>query len=291
MVMTLNIERASGIGFCFGVKRAVDMLEKAAAEYGTVETLGAAVHNQPVMQRLAGLGVTVAPSIDDIKGKRVAIGAHGVSPEVEQELRRRGMEIIDTTCPFVHRAQVAAKNLSEAGFFTVIYGDANHSEIKSVLGWAGGNGIATLDEKQVAEIRNIPRWLGVLSQTTKIAANFNEFVKKLVDVALSKDSEIRIIDTICHDIRQRQQAALALANDVDLMLVIGGHSSANSGQLVKLCSSLAETYLVETADEIQPEWLCGHIRVGVTSGASTDDQTISEVIKKLKKIKCESIKK
>ncbi|MBI4180622.1 MAG: 4-hydroxy-3-methylbut-2-enyl diphosphate reductase [Chloroflexi bacterium] len=279
--MALSVERAAGIGFCFGVKRAIDILEKVALQYGQVETLGAVVHNQQVLQRLADIGIRVANSVNDIKGNTVAIGAHGVSPRLEDEIRARYTDVINTTCPFVHRAQVAARRLARSGFSVVIYGDADHPEVRGILGWADGKGIATLDANFITTLEPLPRRLGVLSQTTQIPARFIEFVKKLVDSTLTKDSELRIIDTICHDIRERQRAALDLAKRVDLMLVIGSHSSANTKHLAELCATATKTYLVETAGEIQPLWLEGHHRVGVTSGASTADWTINEVLAKL----------
>jgi 4-hydroxy-3-methylbut-2-enyl diphosphate reductase len=122
----------------------------------------------------------------------------------------------------------------------------------------------------------------VLSQTTQIPARFTEFVKGLVGSALAKDTELRVVDTICHDIRQRQRAALELAGRVDMMLVVGGHTSANSHRLLDLCSEVTEAYLVETAEEIQPVWLEGKGYIGITAGASTDEQTIDEVLKALK---------
>ena len=279
--MAVRIEKAAGIGFCFGVRRAIDILEKVAGEQGRVETLGPVVHNQQVLQRLAGIGIRVAKGIDNIQGDTVAIGAHGVSPQLEKEIRARRIKIIDTTCRFVHRAQVVANELARSGFFVVIYGDVNHPEVKGILAWADGKGLATLDEKSIATLNPLPRRLGVLAQTTQIPAHFTEFVKKLIDSTLTKDSELRIIDTICHDIRRRQAAALKLANRVDLMLVIGDHTSANTNHLAELCSTATKTYLIETAEEIQPSWLEGHAHIGVTGGASTAEQTINEVLTKL----------
>jgi len=279
--MTLRVEKAANIGFCFGVKRAIDTLEKVAHEHGRVETLGAVVHNQQVLQRLAGMGIRVANGVDDIQGGMVAIGAHGVGPQLEDEIRARHIEIINTTCPFVHRAQVAARRLAKAGFWVIIYGNANHPEVRGILGWANNNGVATLDENLTATLKPLPRRIGVLSQTTQIPARFTEFVKNIIDSALVKDADLRIIDTICHDIRQRQQAALELAHSVDLMLVIGSHTSANTNHLAELCATASKTYLVETAEGIQPSWLQGHHRVGVTGGASTAEWTINEVLAKL----------
>jgi 4-hydroxy-3-methylbut-2-enyl diphosphate reductase len=117
-----------------------------------------------------------------------------------------------------------------------------------------------------------------------VPAYFAEFTKKIIDLALAKDSEIRIIDTICHDIRERQAAALELAHRADLMLVVGGRSSANTNRLAELCAQVTETYLIETAEEIQPEWIQGKDLIGVTAGASTAEETVEEVMKRLEEM-------
>jgi 4-hydroxy-3-methylbut-2-enyl diphosphate reductase len=172
--------------------------------------------------------------------------------------------------------------LAQAGFLVVIYGDADHTEVKGVLGWAEGKGVATLDEKTVLEIEPLPRRIGVLSQTTQIPADFVAFVKRLIDGAFTRDSELRVIDTICHDLRKRQLQALELAGRVDLMLVIGGRGSANTNRLAELCAAVNKTHLVETAADISPQWFEGKRNIGVTSGASTAEATIDEVLARLK---------
>lgn len=280
--MKPRIEKAAGTGFCFGVKRAINIVEGIARKHGPVETLGAIVHNQQVLQRLADIGVRVAEDIDDIKDDKVVIGAHGVPPQMEGELRSRFKEVIDTTCPFVHRAHVAARRLARAGFFVIIYGDADHREVKGILGWAEGKGIATLDNNLPATLKQLPKRIGVLSQTTEVPARFIQFAKGLIDIALVKDAELRIIDTICHDIRERQEAALEVAKRVGLMLVAGSHTSANTNHLAELCSTVITTYLIETAEEIQPSWFQEHPHIGITGGASTSEETINEVMAKLK---------
>ena len=279
-----KIEKAAGTGFCFGVRRAITALEQTAGEQGSIETLGAVVHNRQVLQRLAGLGVHVAAGLDDVKGNTIAIGAHGVGPEVATEIRKRDLKIIDTTCRFVHRAQSVAQWLSKSGFFVVVYGDVNHPEVKGILAWADGNGIATLDAQKIAELKPLPGHIGVLAQTTQIPANFNEFIKNLIDITLHRDSELYIVDTICHDIRRRQESAQKLANKVDLMFVVGDHTSANTNRLAELCSRLTKTYLIETAKEIKPAWLKGHRHIGITGGASTAEETINEVHSRLEKL-------
>ena len=277
----MKIKKADKTGFCFGVRRAIDILEKLARERGEVETLGAVVHNQQVLQKLAEIGVKVARDVDDIKGDVVVTSSHGISPQLEEKIRAREIAIISTTCPFVKRAQAAARRLAESGFFVIIYGDADHPEVKGILGWTEGKGIAIPDEKSIATLDQMPRRLGILSQTTQIPTQFAAFVKKVIDVALTRDSEIRIIDTICHDIRERQAAALELAGKADVMLVVGGRSSANTNRLAELCSKVTRTHLIETAEEIQPAWLRGKNSIGITAGASTSEQTVNEVLKRL----------
>ena len=272
------MEKADKVGFCFGVKRALDILERVARERGGVETLGAVVHNRQVLQKLAEIGVRVAKNVEDIRGDVVVTSSHGISPQLEEEIKARDIEIISTTCPFVLRAQAAARRLTEAGFLVVIFGDSQHPEVKGILGWTKGKGIAALEESVIAGLPRIPRRIGILSQTTQVPSQFTDFVKKLIDVAFIRDSEMRVIDTICHDIRERQAAAIALAGQVDLMLVVGGHHSANTNRLAELCSQITETHLIETAAEIQPSWLKDKSRIGVTAGASTDEQTVDEVL-------------
>ena len=276
------IEKAGKTGFCFGVRRAIDLLEKVARERGGVETLGAVVHNQQVLQKLADIGVKVVNNIAEIKGDTVVTSSHGISPQLEAAIRRLHKEIVSTTCNNVQRAQSAAARLAEADFFVIVYGDAAHPEVKGILGWAKNRGLATTDEKVVAALDPLPPRLGILSQTTQVPAHFAEFVKKVVDIALPENSEIHIIDTICHDSPERQEAALELARRADLMLVVGGRSSANTNRIAELCSQVTETHLIETAADIEPAWLKGKQHIGVTSGASTAEDTVEEVMNKLK---------
>lgn len=277
----MKIQKAKKIGFCFGVRRAIAILEKVARERSGVETLGAVVHNRQVLDRLAGLGVRIVRDVADVKGDTVITSSHGVSPQLEKELKDRHIRIVSTTCPFVHRAQVAARRLADSGFLVVIYGEDDHPEVRGILGWAKGKGVATEDSGFMASLNPRPRRLGLLAQTTQIPGHFTGFVKECLDSALAKDSELRIIDTICHDIRERQSSALELAGKVDLMLVVGGRNSANTNRLAELCATAATTYLVETAADIQPAWLTGQNDIGVAAGASTAEWTIDEVVARL----------
>jgi 4-hydroxy-3-methylbut-2-en-1-yl diphosphate reductase len=278
------IEKAGKTGFCFGVKRAIDILEKVARDRGGAETLGAVVHNQQVLQKLADIGVKVISNIDEIEGDTVVTSSHGISPDMEKNIRSLQKKIVSTTCNNVQRAQSAAEKLAVNGFFVIVFGDAAHPEVKGILGWAKNQGLATTDEKVVAALEPLPPKLGVLSQTTQVPARFAEFVKKITDLALAKNAEINVINTICHDSPERQEAALELARRADLMLVVGGKASANTNRITELCSQVTETHLIETAADIKPAWLKGKKHIGITSGASTAEDTVDEVIKKLKEM-------
>ena len=280
----IKVIRADSLGFCSGVRRAIDIITEAARERGGIETLGALVHNKQVVQKLGKLGINTVDDISLVKGDTVVISAHGVGPAVSEAIRLRGLKAIDTTCSFVKRAQAAARKLAEEGFFVVVYGDTDHPEVKGILGWAGGRGMATLEAADLGRLPEIPRRLGMLSQTTQIPVDFIRFAKEIIDMAFVKDAEIRLIDTICHETRRRQADTLDMAGRSDLVIVIGGRNSANTRRLYELCRAAAETRWIETAGEIDPSWLKGKGTIGVTAGTSTDDQTIEEVAGRLEKL-------
>ena len=232
----MRIEKAREMGFCFGVKRAIRLVERAAREYGHLETLGPLVHNQMVVDRMAGQGVRAVDSLAEVSGPRVAIASHGVGPQVVEEIRKRRLKVIDATCPWVSRAQKAARRLSQDGFFVILLGDAEHPEVKGVLGWAGDLGIAVQNEGELPDLKRLPRRLGVISQSTQSPTRFAEFAGRVIDLGLGRAIELRIVNTICDATTKRQAAALDLAQRVDGMIVVGGHSSANTRRLAMLCS-------------------------------------------------------
>lgn len=278
----MEIERASEMGFCFGVRRAIELVEKAAGERGPLQTLGALVHNRQVVDRLELCGVSVAASLDELQGNIVAIASHGVGPEGMEQVRIRGFEVIDATCPFVRKAQVVAKRLGKAGFWVLVFGDAAHPEVRGVLGWAGENASASLE---VPHLDKLPRRLGILCQTTQNQERFAEFVAGVISHKSAKFTELRIFNTICDATSKHQVAALALAGRVDLMFVVGGQDSANTKRLARICADTGvPTYHIEAAAEVDPRWLRGHYRVGVTAGASTPDEVIDEVVRALEEV-------
>lgn len=282
----MEIIRASDMGFCFGVRRAVETVEAAAQEAGTLTTLGSTVHNRQVVERLRERGVEVVANLDEIDGRPVAITAHGVGPQVMEALERMGVAIVDTTCPIVTRSQQWAKRLAGEGFAVVIFGDPEHKEVRGVLGWAGGRGIAIADEADLDRLPDdLPSRIAVLSQTTHTEARFASFVRRLFETRMERISELRIINTLCNATTSQQAAAQELARRVDLMIVIGGRDSANTRHLAEVCRQEGvETHHIETAGEIQPQWLAGRERAGVTAGASTPDSAVDEVVARLEEM-------
>jgi 4-hydroxy-3-methylbut-2-enyl diphosphate reductase len=278
----IRISKAEKLGLCFGVKRAVKLLKEAATKYGEVETLGPVAHNRLLVEVLADLGVKPISHLKQAQGKILAITTHGTSPALLSEIKARRIRIVDTTCPIVRKAQNAARELAEAGFDVVIFGDEEHSEVKGLLGWAGDKGIAALDVRQLVRTVKSSSRLGVISQTTQTQSAFIKFVRQLMRAVGPKIEEIRIINTLCKVVQGRQEAAAKLARRSELMIVIGGSNSANTRHLVEICSPLVDTYSVETADEVKSSWLAGKNRIGITAGASTPDEAVEALIARLK---------
>lgn len=282
----MQIIRASEMGFCFGVRRTVEMMEEAVASRGTMVSLGSVVHNPQVVNKLKDAGLDVITDVAQAGDRPVAITAHGVGPKVLRQLEESGVEIIDTTCPIVTRSQQWAKRLTEDGFAVVIFGDPNHKEVRGVTGWATGRVLIISSQDEVGALpEDFPSRIGVLSQTTETEAHFASFVHKLFLVNMDRISEFRVLNTLCHATTAQQAATIHLANEVSLVIVVGGRDSANTRHLAQVAAECgAATYHVETADEIEAAWLQGHDKVGVTAGASTPDYAIDEVVERLRQL-------
>jgi len=281
---TMKIEKADKLGLCFGVRRAIKLLKETAGKYGGIETLGPVAHNRLLVEALANLGIKPINHLDQAQGRILAITTHGTSPAILSEIKARHIRIIDTTCPIVRKAQNAARELAEAGFDVFIFGDEKHSEVKGLLGWTGDKGIAALDVKQIYKSGRSPSRLGIISQTTQTQSAFTEFFRQLMETVGPNIEEIRLLNTLCKVTQGQQEAALKLARKSQLMIVIGGSNSANARHLVEICSPLAETHLVERADEVDASWLVGKHHIGITAGASTPDEAVEELIGKLRSL-------
>jgi 4-hydroxy-3-methylbut-2-enyl diphosphate reductase len=277
----MQVIKAKELGFCMGVRRAVDMMEEATGDLGPLTSLGSTVHNPQVVEKLRARGVEVIGTLEAVDARPVAITAHGVGPQVLRDLEARGAQIVDTTCPIVTRAQQWAKKLTDEGFGVIVFGDPDHKEVRGILGWASGK-VVTM--RSAAELdAPLPDWMpsrvGVLSQTTETEGHFAQFVQRLLTVHMDRISELRVINTLCNATTSQQAATEELARDVGLMIVVGGRESANTRHLAEVAREHGcETYHVESAAEIEAGWLAGYEKVGVAAGASTPDFVVDEVV-------------
>lgn len=279
----MDIYVAKVLGFCFGVRRAIDIVEAEAGKRDGISTLGQIVHNPRVVAGLDSKGATVVTSLDNARHKTVAVTAHGTSPEILEEIKKRGFNLIDATCPIVSKAQREAKELSDAGFQVVIYGEANHPEVRGVVGWTKNKAVVTLDPEEDVPIPW--RRVVLLSQTTKSQRSFSEFVGRFVAKNMDRINELRLVNTTCPETDERYEAAREMAPLIEMMIVIGGKNSANTRKLAEVTEHMhIETHHIEKADELDPAWLNGKTKVGITAGASTPDADIDDVINSVKTI-------
>jgi (E)-4-hydroxy-3-methyl-but-2-enyl pyrophosphate reductase len=278
--MAIEIKLASSLGFCFGVRRAIDMVEEAAADRGRIDSLGSIVHNPVVAERLRGQGVEIIGELRAASAPSVAVTAHGAGPEVYQQVAASGHELIDTTCPIVAKAQRAARRLVNSGFKVIIFGDASHPEVRGVMAWTKGKGVVLASADEPVEISR--RKVALLSQTTKSEESFVRFVSEFLGRHIDRLNEVRVINTTCPETEDRYEAAQELAKEVDVMVVIGGRNSANTTKLAATCRAAGvETYHIEHDGEVEAGWLTGKRRVGVTAGASTPDESVRNVVARL----------
>jgi 4-hydroxy-3-methylbut-2-enyl diphosphate reductase len=282
----MQVLLADEYGFCFGVERAVEMVEEALGEGDTVRALGPLIHNDQEMARLASHGVaTISEPVQIKRGETAVIRAHGVTPQVEAELREKASKVVDATCPFVTKVQKLASRAANQNRHVVVVGNPEHPEMIGVFGYAPEHTFVISD---VAEVADLPRLNNplVVSQTTIKLQNFLDVAEAVKQKA---EGETQVVNTICSATRDRQDAARALAGEVDAFYIIGGRHSSNSRKLLAVCQEqCAKSFLIETEDEINPEDVCGAEKVGVTAGASTPNWLIEKITKRLEEIGAEN---
>jgi 4-hydroxy-3-methylbut-2-enyl diphosphate reductase len=274
----MEIILAKSAGFCFGVRRATQMAFEAAAEHEAICSLGPVIHSPQVVKGLAEQGVKVVARVDDIPPGSVIIRSHGVTASEMAKVQEKNLAIVDATCPFVKKAQEYATRLSEEGYTVVIVGEVEHPEVQGIVSYAGEAVVHVVaDARQAAALPRMNK-VGIVAQTTQLYEN----LKDIMEVCLTKCQELRVFNTICDATSVRQNEAREIASRVDLMFVIGGHASANTSRLARICREIQpHTWHIETAEEIEPDWFAGAAKVGVTAGASTPRWLIDEVVARI----------
>ena len=278
----MRVLLADEFGFCFGVERAVEMVEKAIGDGDTVRALGPLIHNTQEMDRLAKEGVaTISDPIQIQHSETAVIRAHGVTPEVQRDLEERASKVVDATCPFVTRVQKLAARAASQDRHVVVIGNPDHPEMIGVKGYAPEHAFVVRDADEVMALPRLKSPL-VVSQTTIKAQTFFDAAEA---VKQNADGETQVINTICSATRDRQDAARALSTQVDAFYIIGGRHSSNSLKLLAVCQEeCPKSFLIETPAEINPADLDGVRTVGVTAGASTPKWLIDQVVEKLNEL-------
>ncbi len=276
----MKVTLAKFAGFCFGVKRAVDMVyEQIEKETGPIYTYGPIIHNEEVVAELEAKGVVVIPedsSLDDYAPGTVIMRSHGVSRAVVESLEAQGMTVVDATCPFVKKIHRYVEEYSKKGYHIVVIGNASHPEVQGIIGWMIGEEYTVISSAEEMEAFAIDQSkpICLVSQTTY---NLNKF-HELVEIMGKKEYDVLVLNTICNATEERQKAAAELAKESDAMIVIGGKHSSNTQKLFEICKNECEaTYYIQTLDDLNGSLLPSNGSLGITAGASTPNNIIEEV--------------
>jgi (E)-4-hydroxy-3-methyl-but-2-enyl pyrophosphate reductase len=280
---------AKKCGFCFGVEHAIDLARQMLAEGRNVYCLGDLIHNKSVVTQLVEAGLRVVESLYEIPqepnadGKdtpTVLIRSHGCRPELIQEIKQRGFYVADATCVLVKRAQNLVRQLHREGYSVIVVGDHDHPEVQGLIGYAPTVRVVA-EEKDLVNLPVSYRW-AIVSQTTFSAEDFAYIVGR---IAARNFTEIKVLNTICRETTRRQQSAIELCRQVDVMFVIGSFHSANTRELAQICQRQeVETYHLQNWQEFKPLYIEGKAVAGVTAGASTPDSIIQEFVGNLRRL-------
>lgn len=277
----MRVKVARKRGFCFGVEDAIELAEGSLAQHpaGKLVALGPVIHNNQVVDRLEHAGLNQSGELDTIpQDTTVLIRSHGASPDVFERADSRGLNVVDATCVLVKRAQNVVKQLHEEGYQVIMIGDAEHPEVKGVIGYAP-NVIVIDREDEIDGVLPKRGKLGIVAQTTHAP----EHVAHMIGAICARPfQEVKIVNTLCLEVVRRQQAAVELCQEVDVIFVLGGPHSANTRELARLCREQGiDTHHLETWEQFDPKMVAGKTFAGVTAGASTPECVIQEFVRRL----------
>jgi 4-hydroxy-3-methylbut-2-enyl diphosphate reductase len=269
---------AKECGFCHGVKNAIRTAEKILSQEDEVYSLGPIIHNKDMVDRLAKAGLKTVSKVEQIQSGTVLIRSHGAAPQQLAQLTKKGVKIVDATCVLVKRVQHIAEELEQDGYKVVVIGDENHPEVQAVVGCVR-DVVVIADETDLHKLPQDAR-LGIVCQTTQSQEHFG---RMLGAVGRTGFKELKVINTLCQEAMKRQQSAVQLCRQVDIMFVLGGLESANTRKLADLCKKEnSETFHLQNWDELDKKVLYGKNIAGVTAGASTPEWIIEEFVANLK---------
>ena len=276
----MKIKKAKSYGFCFGVKRAVEIAENSK----NAVTLGPLIHNPLEIDRLVKeKNVKYVNSIDEIDEtiKRVIVRTHGISKDRYKKLIEKNIEVIDATCPFVKKPQEIVEEMSKKGYDIVIFGDKNHPEIEGVMSYSVHNRVfVVLSVKELKNI-NLKEKIATVAQTTRKIEDY----LKITNYLIKNYKEVRVFNTICNATFENQEAIRELSKEADIVIIVGGKNSSNTKQLFNIAKENCEAYLVESEDELKKEWFKDKNLCGISAGASTPEWLVEKIISKIKELK------
>ncbi|WP_372520747.1 4-hydroxy-3-methylbut-2-enyl diphosphate reductase [Candidatus Ruminimicrobiellum ovillum] len=275
----VKITIAKSAGFCFGVKRAIDLAQDIASKNSDVYTFGPLIHNPQEVARLEKENIKVIEDYSKIEKGVLVLRTHGIPLDIYENLsKKENIKIVDAACPFVKKAQDIIKELSKDSEQIVIVGEKKHPEVVALVSYGKGKCLVVEDKNDVKNVKKTDI-IYIVSQTTQSPKKFEEIVNEI-----SKISQVKVFNTICRATFDRQSAAAKLAKEVDVMIVIGGKNSGNTTRLYQICSNITKTYHIEDVDEIKPAWFDKVESVGITAGASTPDWIIENIKRRIKEI-------
>jgi len=274
-----KVSIASTAGFCFGVRRAINLAEETAKGKNKIYTFGPLIHNPQEVERLDRRGIKAVESVSRLKNVTLILRTHGIPARLRQKLKSGGLHLVDATCPFVKRAQDIVWKLAKKKRQVLIVGDKTHPEVVALVSYAGDN-FNVVEKKSDIKKLVLSDHVGVVSQTTQTPENFND----IIECVRLKRPGAEIYNTICRATIDRQADAQRLAKKVDVMVVVGGKNSGNTRRLFEICRRYTRAYAVETADEIRSRWFKNVKSCGVTAGASTPDWIIRDIKSKVESI-------
>lgn len=277
----MQVKLASKRGFCFGVEDAIELAEHTVQEHtGRVVALGPVIHNSQVVEKLEQAGLNQSADLETVPaGTTVLIRSHGAGPETFARAAELNVPLVDATCVLVKRAQTVVQQLHAEGYQVVMIGDAEHPEVKGVIGYAPNVIVVDREEDLDAALPKRGK-LGIVAQTTHAPEHVAEMIGA---IARRPFRELKVVNTLCLEVIRRQEAAVALCGEVDVMFVLGGLHSANTRELARLCTEEGvPTYHLETWEQFKPEMVKGRKTAGVTAGASTPDFIINDFVEKLR---------
>lgn len=276
--MSLKVVVAEHAGMCFGVNRALKMVDSVSGKPSAVSTLGPLIHNPQVVKQLEDSGVSMVRDISELDSGTVVIPSHGTTKETINRATLAGLEVLNATCPFVANVHEKAEHLTSDGYEVVVVGDPGHTEVKGIVSAAGDSARIVRNLEDAQKIDWSGKRVGLVSQTTQKPESFGSIAGYIA----SQAGELLAYNTICYSTQERQSAARDLAPEVDVMIVVGGRNSANTNRLTEICcEAKVPTYHVEVASDISPEWLSEAKVVGLTAGASTPEWVTQEVKSRL----------